>query len=96
MDWDINDRCRFILNDEWDNFALEAFRQRRFPATPDNINTDNDNDEERLLIEHQKRKVKRSRTLLEAGEISRSYKALQTEFCLPRAPGIFVNLTNKN
>ena len=31
--------------------------------------------------------MKQSKTLLEAGEISRSYKALQSEFCLPRAPG---------
>ena len=85
VDWDINDRCRFILNDEWDKFTLEVFKKRRSPLTPEDINIAADH--ERLKNQHQKRKLKQSKTLLEAGEISRSYKALQSEFCLPRAPG---------
>ena len=84
VEWDINDRCRYILNDEWDKFTLDVFKKRRSPITPDDI--DINADHEKLENQHQKRKIKRSRTLLEAGEISRSYKALQSEFCLPRAP----------
>ena len=85
VNWDINDRCKIILNDEWDKFTLEVFKKRRSPVAPEDIDVNADHD--RLKTQHQKRKLRRSKTLLEAGEISRSYKALQSEFCLPRAPG---------
>ena len=64
---------------------MEVFKKRRPPPTPEDI--DITADREKLKSQHEKRKLRQSRTLLEAGEISRSYKALQSEFCLPRAPG---------
>ena len=77
--------AKLSQNDEWDKFTLEVFKKKRSPVTPEDIDVNADHD--RLKTQHQTRKLRRSKTLLEVGEISRSYKALQSEFCLPRAPG---------
>lgn len=72
------------MDNDWSQFTLSSFLHRTFAAPgPKEDNS------------HDKARLKRSQDLLEAGEISRAYKALQSEnHPTPEAAEVFTKLTN--
>lgn len=63
----LTDRCNLVLADDWTQFTLDSFlrRQYRPPGPVDQA-------------QHDTRRVKASKHYLKDGEISRSYRALQS------------------
>ena len=66
---DLKNRCKYVLEDKWDMFRLEHFK----PAVPPKCG----NQDPKMF---EKKLHNRSLTLMQAGEIGRSYKYLQNEF----------------
>ena len=75
VNWTFWSRCQCVLQDDWSHFTLGAFKKRRF-GPPGG----------RSLEQHTKTKLSRSRALMEAGEIARSFRCLQSEFVESRSP----------
>ena len=75
VNWSFWSRCQCVLQDDWSHFTLGAFKKRRF-SPPGG----------RSVEQHTKTKLSRSRALMEAGEISRSFRCLQSEFVESRSP----------
>ena len=75
VNWTFWSRCQCVLQDDWSHFTLGAFKKRRF-GPPGG----------RSLEQHTKTKLSRSRALMEAGEIARSFRCLQSEFVEERTP----------
>ena len=75
VNWSFWSRCQCVLRDDWSHFTLGAFKKRHF-SPPGG----------RSVEQHTKTKLSRSRALMEAGEISRSFRCLQSEFVESRPP----------
>ena len=68
-------RCERVLQDDWSHFTLGVFKKRYF-GPPGG----------RSVEQHTRAKLGRSRTLIESGEIARSFRSLQSEYVEPRSP----------
>ena len=66
--WTFASTCEYVMNDNWDEFKIGFFQTR--------IYFDNGQMEKEM---QDKIKIKKSRSLLEMGEISRSYGALDAD-----------------
>ena len=66
--WTFATRCNFVLNDNWDVFTVGCFKKRTY-YEPGSMSKSMQT----------KKKIQRSRSLLEMGEISRSYRALDAD-----------------
>ena len=75
VNWSFWARCQCVLRDDWSHFTLSVFKKRQF-SPPGG----------RSEEQHTRTKLSRSRALMEAGEISRSFRCLQSEFVEPRMP----------
>ena len=69
LKWTFKERCNWILADDWSNFKLSNFKLKGFY----NGNSSAE--------KHKLNKVRRSKNRMLEGEISRSWSALQSEFC---------------
>jgi ribonuclease HI len=75
VNWSFWSRCQCVLHDDWSHFTLGAFKKRH--SSPPGG---------RSAEQHTKTKLSRSRALMEAGEISRSFRCLQSEYVELRSP----------
>ena len=66
--WSFTSRCEHVMNDNWDVFKTGIFKTRTY-FTNDQMNK----------AVQDKVKIKKSRSLLEMGEISRSYRTLDAD-----------------
>ncbi len=75
VNWSFMARCERVLRDDWSHFTLGVFKKRGF-SPPGG----------RSVEQHTKAKLSRSRALMGAGEIARSFRCLQSEYVEPRSP----------
>lgn len=68
--WTRQQRCAWVMNDDWTQFTVGAFKSRPKPKGPDVEQSSN---------AFLKAKLRRTRNLMSEGEISRAFKALQNK-----------------
>ena len=80
----LNERCKLVLSNDWTQFTFSSFIRKKHIAPGPKESTDFD-----------RARVKRSKIYLKAGEISRGYKALQSEnHPIPPADDVFERLAD--
>ena len=67
--WTREQRCRWVMADDWSHFTLGAFKRANKPSPAGRVVNDKDFD---------KRKHKRATALMREGEIARAFRVLQT------------------
>lgn len=84
LDLNFNSRCNLVLSNNWTRFTFDSFIRRKHAAPG-----------LKEVPEFDKARVKRSKIYMQAGEISRAYKALQSEnLPIPSIEQVFQKLND--